>query len=93
MGSVPMPTCAPKVTEKMPDFAMRSAMMADDTLSSSMPPYSSGTSTTVNPSSLAFFSSSRVNAKFLLLDRVDVGHDLLVREILRWSARSAGAGR
>ena len=38
IGKVPMPTCAPQVTEKLPDLAMRSAMMDDVTLSISMPP-------------------------------------------------------
>src|ERR1051326_910 len=56
MGSMAMPLCAPKATLKLPDFAIRSAMIAADTLSMSAPPYCSGTSTDVRPRSLAFFS-------------------------------------
>ena len=60
-----MPECPRKLTEKLPDLAMRSAIIADDILSISMPPYSSGTSTELMPSSLAFLISSRVRAKSL----------------------------
>src|SRR5579864_2884872 len=60
-----MQVWAPQVVLKPPYFAIRSAMMADVTLSSSMPPYCSGTSTPLNPSSPAFFTSSRVTAKSL----------------------------
>ena len=64
-GSVPMPLCAPSVTMKLPYFAMKSAMMADDTLSMSEPPYSAGMSALVRPISAAFFSSSRATDQSL----------------------------
>ena len=42
MGSVPMPVCAPKLTLNEPCLAMRSAIIAEDTLSISSPPYCFG---------------------------------------------------
>ena len=60
-----MQVCAPQVVLKPPYFDSRSAMMAEVTLSICMPPYCSGTSTPLNPSSPAFLTSSRVIAKFL----------------------------
>ena len=54
MGSVPMPTCALKATEKLASWRCDSAIMAEVTLSISRPPYSSGMSTAISPSSPAF---------------------------------------
>ena len=83
MGSVPMPVCAPQVVLKPAYFAMRSAMMADVTLSISRPPYASGMSTPLNPSSPAFFSRSRSDGEILVLHLLDVGHDFVDREFFR----------
>src|SRR5690242_5044008 len=55
-----MQVCAPHVVLKPPYLAIRSAMIAEVTLSICVPPYSSGTSTPLRPSSPAFFSSSRL---------------------------------
>ena len=63
-GSVPMPVCALKLTEKLAETAIRSETSADVTLSIARPPYSSGTSTDISPSLPASRSSSRVTAKF-----------------------------
>ena len=56
-------------------------MMADETLSMSEPPYSSGTSTEVRPRSLAFFNSSRQSAKSFCFELAGHGHDFVVREL------------
>src|SRR4051812_3592562 len=55
-----MPACPPKDVLKLAQTAMRSATMAEETLSMSEPPYCSGTSMLAMPISLAFFSRSRV---------------------------------
>src|SRR3954469_3048674 len=60
MGSVPIPACPPNDVLKLAHTAMRSATMAEETLSMSEPPYCSGTSMLAMPISLAFFSRSRV---------------------------------
>src|SRR5581483_10084209 len=65
MGSRPMPVCAPQVVANPAYLAMWSAMIAEVTLSISIPPYSSGTSTALRPSSPAFFSRSRLTEKSL----------------------------
>src|SRR5271170_7584883 len=65
MGSVPIPTCALKATLKLASTDMRSAMIAEVTLSMDRPPYSSGISTAISPRSPAFFSSPRVTSKCL----------------------------
>src|SRR5664279_1201947 len=64
-GSVPMPTCALKATEKLANWLIDSETIADVTLSSSSPPYASGTSTAINPSSPALRSRPLVTVKFL----------------------------
>jgi len=71
-GRVPMPSGAEGHGEGA-HLAMRSAMMAEDTLSISAPPYSSGISTLVNPRSAAFLSSSRLKAKSLCSIRSELG--------------------
>ena len=68
--------------QKLPYFAMRSAMMADVTLSMSRPPYSAGMSTLVRPISPAFFSSSRDDGQSLCSIFFDGGHDFVGRELL-----------
>ncbi len=63
-GSVPIPVCALKLTEKLAETAIRSETSADVTLSIASPPYSSGTSTDMRPSLPASRSNSRVTGKF-----------------------------
>ena len=58
-------------------------MSADVTLSISMPPYASGTSAPLRPSSPAFRTSSRSRAKIFVLQLLDVGDDFLDRELFR----------
>src|SRR5579883_92736 len=65
IGSVPIPAWALNATEKLASWLIDSAISADVTLSISMPPYCSGTSTLNSPSSPALRSNDRVTAKFL----------------------------
>ena len=51
-----MPTCAPNAVEKLASTEMWSVIKVDEILSIPIPPYSSGMSTPVNPSSPAFLS-------------------------------------
>jgi hypothetical protein len=60
-----MPVCAEKATEKLACLEMFSATMAEDILSISRPPYSSGISIAVRPRSAASFNRRRVTEKSL----------------------------
>ncbi len=55
-----MPTCAPNAVEKLASTEMWSVMSVELTLSIPSPPYSSGTSTAVNPSSAALRSIAAI---------------------------------
>src|SRR5215831_14463888 len=97
MGSVPMPTCPPKLTLKLPETAMYSLISAEEILSISEPPYCSGMSTLAMPISHAFRISSRVTAKslcsiFSVLGRISFfANSSVVRTIcLCSSVRSSG---
>ena len=68
-------------TTKLPHFAMWSAMMADETLSMSEPPYSAGTSALVRPISRGFLQQLASDLPFLVLDLFDGGKNLVDREL------------
>ncbi len=55
-----MPACAPNAVEKLASTEMWSTMSVELTLSIPRPPYSSGTSTAVNPSSAALRSTAAI---------------------------------
>ena len=78
MGSVPMPVCAENATENDPCFAMYSDTMAEETLSISSPPYSSGMSVAVRPRSAAPLMSERMTAKSLASMAAERGTTSLV---------------
>ena len=78
-----MPACAPNAVEKLASTEMWSTMSVELTLSIPRPPYSSGTSTAVNPSSAALRSSRRHRARLFSLDRRNARQNLLARESLR----------
>ena len=61
---------------------MYSAMMADETLSISEPPYSAGTSALVRPISADFFQQLTSDVPFLVLDLLDGGQDFVGREFI-----------
>ena len=98
MGSVPMPTCALKATEKLASWLMDSAMMAEVTLSISRPPYASGMSTRHQAEFAGLAQQAAGDGEVLGLDLGGRGHDLvggelggglgdlpvLFGEVLRW---------
>src|SRR5271154_6068040 len=68
-----MPVCAENATEKLACFEMFSATIADEALSISNPPYSSGISIAVSPSSAASFSKRFVTEKSFASIESDAG--------------------
>src|SRR5471030_1247371 len=65
IGSVPIPTCALKATEKLASWLIDSAIIAEVALSISSTPYASGTSTPIKPNSPALRNNLLVTSKFL----------------------------
>ncbi len=69
-------------TTKLPHLAIWSAMMAEEILSISEPPYSAGTSTLVRPISAAFLSRSRRDLPVLVLDLFDGREEFVDRKLV-----------
>ena len=78
IGSVPMPVCAREGDGEAGLLADGFGDQAEVTLSMPRPPYSSGTSTAMRPSSPALRSRARVTAKFLASISAAAGSTSLV---------------
>ena len=76
-----MPMCAPKAVEKLASTDRWSVISVEVILSMPMPPYSSGISTEVKPSSAALRIRSAHDARLLGLNGGDCGKNLFAGKL------------